>query len=686
MKKLISFLLLIFLLAASLSAVFAADVYYGDIPYIPYIYNEMGTPVAAPAAYIPDKTLTGHDLGVGPLKDPTDVFFHPDGKVYIVDSGNSRVIILDKTFQLIKVVDRFENSGNQESFKNPEGVYVTRNGIFIADTGNGRIVHLDDELKLIAIYGKPLIDMLDANYNYSPQKIAVDYAGRMYVIARGINQGLLQMDSEGMFMSFLGAPRVSVNIADLLWKRISTDAQKERMVKFVPTEYNSLFIDKKGFIYTTSNSNSVKPVSRLNSLGQNVLRATGNNYPKGDLYNPTAFVDIAVSNNGIYSVLDSMMGRVFSYDEDGQLLYVFGSMGGQKGTFRSPSAIEFVDDRILVLDKFTGKLNVFAKSIFGITLENAIILHRKGKYDEAEMTWKEVLRQCSNYDIAYVGLARIDIQKGRYGDALKKLSAIGDRHYYSKAFKEYRSLVIRKNFTVIFIGTALGILILIFLGRFLRATGIAGFMGRFDTWCETKYGMYVMFHPFDGFWDLKREKRGSAVSALVIFGLFIFMYSMRVQYSGYLFLNGRSENINIIYEILKIVVPLFLWCIANWCFTTLMDGEGNLKDIFISTPYSLVPYIVLSVPLFLMSHVLTRDESMFYYLLDTVAVAWSVGLLMLGVMMTHHYSLKKMLLTTLLSLVGIGLMIFIALLFFNLIQEVFTFGFNVYKEIMFRTY
>lgn len=55
-------------------------------------------------------------------------------------------------------------------------------------------------------------------------------------------------------------------------------------------------------------------------------------------------------------------------------------------------------------------------------------------------------------------------------------------------------------------------------------------------------------------------------------------------------------------------------------------------------------------------------------------------------MMTHDYSLGKALLTLLLTLVGICLILFISLLLVNLVQEVFAFGFNLYKEILFRFY
>lgn len=687
MKKLIC-LVMIWVLCLNFHAVYAGTLPAGDIPYVPYVYNEMFTPVGTPAAFVPEQLITGSNLGIGDFKDITDLFYAPDGKVYIADSGNHRVVVTDARFKQVKEISTFEHEGKKDGFKNPTGVYVTQDRIYVADSENARIVCFDKEFQNVEkIFPRPVIDMLGSDYAYAPQKVVVDFAGRMYVIARGINQGLLQLDADGSFMSFMGAPRVRASFADIFWKRLATAEQRKRMQRFVPTEYSSVSMDPKGFLFVTSSSTNVMPIGRLNSLGENILRVTGSNYPIGDkpLVSST-FADICLRGNGIYTVLDSTMGRVFSYDEDGNLLHVFGGAGGQRGTFRAPSAIEAIGDKIIVADQFTASIHVFQRTPFGQLIENAVDAHKKGLYDQAEKLWNEVMRQCSNYDMAYIGLARIDIQKERYGEALEKLGDIGEGYYYSKAFKEYRSDFIRKNFTILFAGAVLFILLLIFFSKIVKKTGLADAMDRYSMWKQIKYGGYVMLHPFDGFWDLKREKRGSLGSALVLFGGFALLYALRVQYSGYLFLQDRSENINVFFEVSKIMVPLLLWCAASWCFTTLMDGEGGLRDIFISVSYALTPYILLNIPMLILSHFLVWDERMFYYLLDSIAVGWVLGLLVIGMMMTHSYSMKKTLLTVLLTLVGMGLIIFIALLFFNLIQEVFTFGMNIYQELMFRTY
>ena len=68
------------------------------------------------------------------------------------------------------------------------------------------------------------------------------------------------------------------------------------------------------------------------------------------------------------------------------------------------------------------------------------------------------------------------------------------------------------------------------------------------------------------------------------------------------------------------------------------------------------------------------------------AAAWVLALLFFGMMITHDYSLSKNVLTTVLTVIGICLMIFIGLLFLNILQDILAFGLNIYKELVFRTY
>ena len=89
-----------------------------------------------------------------------------------------------------------------------------------------------------------------------------------------------------------------------------------------------------------------------------------------------------------------------------------------------------------------------------------------------------------------------------------------------------------------------------------------------------RYSLYLIFHPFDGFWDLKHEKKGNLRTALLIVAMVSVTFILRRQLTGFILNEVKLRELNIIVEILSISLPFFLWCVANWCVTTLMDGEG----------------------------------------------------------------------------------------------------------------
>src|SRR5690554_3653523 len=199
-----------------------------------------------------------------------------------------------------------------------------------------------------------------------------------------------------------------------------------------------------------------------------------------------------------------------------------------------------------------------------------------------------------------------------------------------------------------------------------------------------QFSFYVIFHPFKGFWDLKHEKKGSMQAALTILVLLIVTYILQRQYTGFIFNENDPKKLNVFTEIISVVLPFFLWTTANWCITTLMEGEGSFRDIVIATAYALVPLVLIGLPSILLSRIINADEGAFYYFFSVVSMLWSGALILAGSTVTHQYSMGKTVFTSLLSVVGMGLMIFIGLLVFSLLQQMISFVYTIYREIAFR--
>lgn len=420
-------------------------------PYEGYTYSYWGETVHSPIAYLPSKTITGQEIGIGSWSSPADMFAALDGHLYVLDSGNGRIVVLDSEWKVVRQIKEFQNNGKQDGFNNPEGLFVTESGhIFVADTENRRVVELDSSGAFVREISAPKSEVISSNFEYFPRKVIVDKAGRIYVVARGVFEGIIEFDSEGGFTGFMGTNRVQFDPVDLFWKTVSTKEQREKLIRFVPIEFNNVDVDRDGFIFTTTaDKQTFAPVKRLNPSGIDVIRINGNIGPVGDLSrNRSAFIDIDVSGNGVYRTLDSTRGRIFTYNEDGNLLYVFGQLGNQQGTFKNPVAVESSGNRVFVLDRDQGRITEFAATKFGSLVNEANGLYSIGKHDDAAKLWKEVLRLDANYEMAYIGIGKSMLRQGEYKQAMTFLKLGNDREYYSKALTKYRREYMREHFGI----------------------------------------------------------------------------------------------------------------------------------------------------------------------------------------------------------------------------------------------
>lgn len=208
--------------------------------------------------------------------------------------------------------------------------------------------------------------------------------------------------------------------------------------------------------------------------------------------------------------------------------------------------------------------------------------------------------------------------------------------------------------------------------------------GAREIWEGLKYAKYMMFHPFDGSWCAKHEKRGNSAAATVLLAILVLVTIFAKRSAGYIFNYNDPAESNLFDEIIGVLAPLLLWCIVNWSITTLMDGEGSFKDIYISTAYAMVPVILFTLLQTVASWFLTQDGQEIYDLLGTVGVIWTGFLAFVGMMTIQQYSIKKTIFTIIIDIVGMLVVLFLFLLFFALIQQLINFLYVLYTEFSLR--
>ena len=199
-----------------------------------------------------------------------------------------------------------------------------------------------------------------------------------------------------------------------------------------------------------------------------------------------------------------------------------------------------------------------------------------------------------------------------------------------------------------------------------------------------KFSLYCITHPLDGFWDLTHEKRGSLAAANTILFLTLLVRILKLPYTSFMFMMVYWEGINIFLYLASVVFPLALWCVGNWGLTTLFDGKGTLKQVYMATCYGLTPYPLLQLPMIFLSNVITAEEAEFYVVLGSFSMLW-VGVLIVAAMMEiHEYKMGKTVLFTIATVFAMLVMVFILLLFFSMISQGVSYFISLYREIMFR--
>ena len=692
-----------------------------------YIYSISGEAKASPDAYTAQSAISSLEMGLTTaLNAPTDIETDSDGNVYIADPNNNRIVVLDEYYHLMFEISAFNNDlgGGADSLKACQGVFVwegfeaDENGdltpkkyIYVADTGKRRIVVFDDLGNYVRIISQPTSDIFDDGQLYSPIALAVDSTGRLFVVSGSAYQGILSLSPEGEFEQFVGAQKAAYSAWQLFWRRFQSAEARASSEIIVSKPYNNITIDEKDFIYITQDtateadraaainnkSADYAPARRLNTAGTDIMKRNGFFAPAGEVdFRERAFdnsptgvsniVDVALGPEGIWSIIDSKRARVYTYDSNGELLFAFGDTGEQTGNNTTVAGITYQGEVMLVLDSANGgSFTPYTLTNYGNLLLTAIKHNNDRLYSLAEDDWRAILRMNNNFDAAYIGLAKAFYRQGRWEDAMDYYKIAYNTEDYSTAFAQWRKEWLSKYLIVVPIAI---VVICVAVVSFFKYAGkvnkrVAVSTKKRTLWEELLFAFHLIFHPFDGFWDLKHEKRGSLRAALIILGATVLCFAYQAVGQSYLY----SPNVNytsIFIQLSSLLVPLVLFVTANWCLTTLFEGEGSFKDVFIASCYSLTPIVLILPAATALTHVVTSTETGFITLATGICYVWLFFLLFFGTMVTHDYSMTKNIGTILGTILGMVVIMFLCALFSNLLIKMVSFVSNLISELQFR--
>ncbi len=462
MKRLLALIMTVFMFASMNTALAVDDGYPSTYTYN---YDYWSDIRESPDAYRVADVIYSGELGLDvAMKKPQSLYVR-NNDLYVVDSGNNRILQIRREgdeFSLVRVIDAIQGS-DVAGFNNPSDVFVDENdNIYVADTNNGRVVMVDKDLNFIQQFTKPADATFDQSLSFLPNKIVVDVSGRVFVLATNVNKGLAKFESDTTFTGFIGANKVSYNFGEYIWKNyFMTKEQRAQQASFVPTEYHNIYIDEDSFIYATNTIFSeydllydvAQPIRRLNGIGNDILIKNDRYPPIGDQYwieqdnlkGPSKLYDITVLENDIYVALDHTRGRLFGYDSQGVMLWAFGTMGSSDGAFNSAVALEHMGRDLFVLDELGGTVTVFTPTEYGNLIYDACDAYLSGDYDGSAVIWEEVLKLNANYNLAFIGIGRSLMRQEKYEEAMDYFKMAKDRDNYGRAFRFYRKEMVEEN-------------------------------------------------------------------------------------------------------------------------------------------------------------------------------------------------------------------------------------------------
>ena len=667
-------------------------------PYVTRTVNRYGELVETQGAYDPIQNIKSFVNALGEddtFNSPQDLFIDKEDYFYVCDTGNKRVVILDKDWTYIT------EFGSDILIK-PNGLFVRNEYIYVTDfgdnqktdTGKVAVYKFDKNLKaatLDKIFSRPSGSLMEVDdFLYRPMKIAVDSNYTMYIVSHGSSNGVLLVNSENRFLNFFAPNSSSGNFLDLLRNYLYGENEKVVLTKKIAPAPENVMLDDSGYIYTVTQG------VVQNDLGDTIKKVNigGLNFYTNDMIVSNSFVDSWSSNHKtVYAV--SKGGTIFEYDIEGNLLFMFsGTISGdeQLGLFKSASSIA-VDskDDLYVVDDQASSIQVFRKTEFSTKVHEALELYMSGKYEESKDLWEEVLRYNSMFDLAHKGIGMAYYLERNFSGAMEKFKLANAKEQYSEAFWEARNLWLMKNISIVAIIAVLVIIAIIVVIKTNKKhhylDKITNPIKKFANRPKVK-SILIMFkyirHPFDAVYYVRYDKRIKIYNALIVLVVLLGIYLLSLVGTGFLFTDVVLERTILLKELTKIILPIALFIVSNYLISSLMSGEGTFRTITINTMGSLMPIVIVMPWIVLISNALTLNEGFLYYFPLVVMFIWTGILLFVVIKETHNFSAKQTIVNLLLTAFMMLVLVIVIILLYLVFAQLFGFNVDLIKEVIFR--
>ena len=649
------------LLALLLLCVLGGPAASADEPlYRSYAYTPEGFPFYMQTPYEPEEIVgqylyTPAGEQISGLNAPSDMSLAEDGTLYIADRGNNRVVQITPEGVLLREI-------GADVLKAPEGVYIAPDGtVYVADTGHAALAVFEADGSLRTTLGAPddvrLVDIM-----FTPMKVMVDDRGYIYCLLKGSNEGLMIMNPQGRFQGYFGRNATQLSLGERIKRIFYTDEQVATNANAVAPSITGMCVSRNGFIYTTTSNLQNLQIKKFNANGDNLFANVQTRVVVDRRTDAMSAVSsLYVDPDGLIYAVDAANGSVILYDASGRPLLLFGEklVGNDRrvGFFTDPVAITAAaDGRLLVLDRAYNGIHVFRPMTLTRKILGAVSMYNDGRYYDAEEDWHTILKANTSYYWANLGLGRIAYMRGDWQTSMDRMVLAENQEYYSDAMWKYRAEAVQKNAATVILVLA-GLWLVHFLlnkiFKFNLFTWIRKGLHKLHGWLiepvyrrfpaterlaeQLRFAPKVLRHPVDTYYEATRRGKGSLLSAAIVYIAFLVLMVASRAVTSFTFDMEGIRGVNLLSFLLIYVAPVVLWILSSYLVGAITKGQGTMRGIVISTVYALMPLIVLSLPLALLSNVLTLSEATIYQLVQLLIFLWTGLLLFLQVKEIHGY-------------------------------------------------